>query len=341
MTRGAALGEALLVTLGTPPTWLLALAVFLLRGGLLLVLLPIVAVPSPVGLGNLLAPLLMTVVFQGISVEVAALLGVALLVTLAWIVVGGLAACTLEADGIRIVAAETGPHPRPGTGAAGLDSEGPEDAADAAETEAAGTSLEARQYLVAARMLVARIVAHVPTGVVAIVGAARFVTVAYGELTSPLDVTTPIVVRVLLGAPEAVAAVGLVWAAGEIVGGLAARRVVLDGAPAGEALRDALQTVVRRPLAVVARFVVPLLALVAVLLPSIFAAAGAWTLVRASMGPADGAVAATAAVLLFVTLWLVGLLLIAVTAAWRSAVWTVGHGDRSPVRTPRQAVPPG
>lgn len=336
MIRGAALGEALLVTLGAPTTWLLALAVFLLRGGLLLVLLPIVAVPSPVGLGNLLAPLLMTVVFQGISVEVAALLGFALLATLAWIVVGGLAACTLEAEGIRIVAGEAEPHPDPRAATARF--EGDDDAVAAA---AADTATETHQYRLAARVLIARIVAHLPTGVVAILGAARLVTVAYRELTSPLDVGTPIVVRVLLGAPEAILAVGLVWAAGEIVGGLAARRIVLDGAPSGEALRDALRTLVRRPVPVVVGFALPLGALVAVMVPSIFAAAGAWTLVRASMAPLDGAVAATGAVLLFVTLYLVGLLLVAVTVAWRSAVWSVGHRDRRAGTASGGAVPRG
>ena len=70
MRLGAALTGALLTTLATPLTWPLALATFLLRGGFLLVLLPIVVLPSPVGLGNLLAPILMTVVFQGMSVEV-------------------------------------------------------------------------------------------------------------------------------------------------------------------------------------------------------------------------------------------------------------------------------
>ena len=45
---------ALLVTLATPATWPLALATFLVRGGVILVLLPIVVLPTTVGLGNTL-----------------------------------------------------------------------------------------------------------------------------------------------------------------------------------------------------------------------------------------------------------------------------------------------
>ena len=56
MTRGAALTRALLATLATPVTWPLALAAFLLRGGILVFTLPILVLPTPVGLGNVLAP---------------------------------------------------------------------------------------------------------------------------------------------------------------------------------------------------------------------------------------------------------------------------------------------
>ena len=79
MSRGAALAGALLATLATPATWPLALAAFLVRGGLLVVVLPIVVLPSPVGLGNLLAPTLMTVVFRGVSVGVVVIVGLVVL----------------------------------------------------------------------------------------------------------------------------------------------------------------------------------------------------------------------------------------------------------------------
>ena len=72
VSRGAALSGALLVTLASPATWPLALAGFLLRGGLIVVALPILVLPTPVGLGNVLAPTLTAFVFGGVSVELVA-----------------------------------------------------------------------------------------------------------------------------------------------------------------------------------------------------------------------------------------------------------------------------
>lgn len=309
MSRGAALTGALLATLATPATWPLALATFLLRGGVLVVVLPIVALPSPVAFGNALAPTLMTVVFRGVSVDVAVIIGLVGLAVLAWIVVGGLAAATLEAEAARLVARD-------------------EDQTEAdRSTSGHDPIVGAGHRRVATGILVARLAAHVPTGLALIWGSARLVAVAYRELTSPLDVTSPIVLRVLRGAPEVIAVIVVLWMAGEGVGALAARRIVLGGAGVARAIRDAILAIARRPFAVLADFLVPTAALALVLLPSTLAAAGGWGLVRAAMRSRDDPSGATLAVVLFVFLWLVGLVLIAVTAAWRSAVWSVAYRD--------------
>lgn len=308
MSRGAALTGALLTTLETPQTWPLALAVFFLRGGLLLVVLPILVLPSPVGLGNVLAPTLMTVVFRGPSVELVVLAGLMMVAILAWLVLGGLAAATLEAEASTMVCPDG-------------------DFADTARPlPEAPPDAEVRQRRIAPRILTARFVAHGPTLVALVWGASRLVNVAYRELTSPFDVATPIVLRVLRGAPDAIAAIVLLWMAGEIVGGLAARRIALGGLGVASALRDAAAGIAGRPLVVLLEFWLPTVVLVLVLLPSTIAATAAWQLVRAALGADGNPFGATIAVILFVTLWLVGLLLIAVVAAWRSAVWSVAHG---------------
>ncbi len=67
MTRGAALSSALLATLAEPATWALALAAFLIRGGIILVALPVVVLPTPVGIGNVVAPVLNTIAFGQVS----------------------------------------------------------------------------------------------------------------------------------------------------------------------------------------------------------------------------------------------------------------------------------
>ena len=305
MKPGAALTGALLATLASPATWLLGLATFLLRGGLVLVALPIVVLPSPVGLGNLLAPILMTVVFGGLSVEVAAVATLSALSIVTWLFVGGVVAATLEAEAARLVAGD--------------------EAASGAPADVAWDDRARSERIVAARVLVVRVLAHAPTGAAVIWAALRLVQVAYRELTSPDDVTQPIVLRVLAGAPEAAVLLLIAWTAGEVVGGLAARRIVLDGSGVAGALRDAVRATVRHPVGILVSFAVPLAGLVLVLVPSTLAATVAWSAVRVAMRSPAELVVGTLTVLLFVSLWIVGLLLIAVTAAWRAAVWSVAH----------------
>ena len=305
MKPGAALTGALLATLASPATWPLGLATFLLRGGFVLVVLPIVVLPSPVGLGNLLAPILMTVVFGGLSVEVAAIATLSALSIVTWVFVGGMVAATLEAEAARLVAGD--------------------DAVSGVAFDLGWDDLARSERIIAARVLVARILAHAPTGSAVIWATLRFVDVAYRELTSPDDVTLPIVLRVLAGAPEAAVPLLVAWTTGEVVGGLAARRIVLDGSGIAGALRDAVRATVRHPVGILVSFVVPLTGLVLVLVPSTLAATVAWSAVRVAMRSPAELVVGTLTVLLFVSLWIVGLLLIAVTAAWRAAVWSVAH----------------
>ncbi len=305
--RGGLIARALLVTLAVPTTWALAVAAFLLRGGFLVVLLPIVVLPSPVGLANILAPMLTDVAFRGLSGELVAGLGLVVVVLAACVVVGGLIAALLEAEAIRL--------------AVSADDE------DADAAASAGARPDARSSVthVAARILGARIVAHLPTVAAMTVGSVVLVTIAYRELTSPVDVATPIVIRVLRGAPEAVAAVVAIWMLGEILGGIAARRIVNGGAGIRLALREACIELIRHPATVLLRSLVPTAALVLVLVPSILAASAAWAIVRIALRSGLDPMA-TPAVVLFVGVWTVGLLLIGITSAWRGAVWSVGYG---------------
>ncbi len=74
MSLGGILGTALLVTLTRPATWLVALAGFLIRGGIVWFLIPIVALPTPVGLANALGPSIVEFVFGGLTLGVVLLL---------------------------------------------------------------------------------------------------------------------------------------------------------------------------------------------------------------------------------------------------------------------------
>ena len=305
MTHGAALTGALLATLVNPATWPLALAAFLVRGGIVLVLLPIVVLPTPVGLGTALAPMLTAVAFGSVSTgEVILAVGLWIAVV-AWLVLGGWIAAALEIGGIRLVAAD-----------------------EDVRSVASGVTAIRGGGRPAVRVLAARLLAFIPLAIVLVLGAIRVVFVAYRELTSPLDVSTPIAVRVVLAAPEVVVAVVAAWMAGEIVGGLAARRIVLEGGGVRAALRSAVILSVRQPLSTLVRFWLPTGALVLVLVPGALAAASGWAAVDGVLASPPGPAAVFGTVALFVTLWGIGLVLVGVICAWRAAVWTVADVSR-------------
>ena len=171
----------------------------------------------------------------------------------------------------------------------------------------------------------ARLVAHAPLLIALAWGSVRLVSVAYRELTSPFDVVTPIAIRVLRETPEVVAAVILTWMIGEIVGAMAARRIVLDGEGIGRALAGAIGTAVRQPIPTLARFWGPALVLLIVLVPAAVAAATAWTAAADVLDAADDPLTVVLAIVGLVLLWTVGLLLLSVVCAWRAAVWTVAE----------------
>jgi hypothetical protein len=310
VSRGATLVGALLATFAAPATWALSLAAFLARGGIVLIALPIVVIPTPVGVGNVVGPSLISVAFGSVTSQVAVAAGVLAGAFLAWIVIGGWLAALLEAESARIVARDED--------LVALSSP----AVRAASERFTASGRGRARAVEAGRILVARSIAYLPLVAALAWGATRLVMVAYRELTNPLDVAAPIVVRVLGGAPDAVAAIVLAWVAGEIVGALAARRIVLVGDGVVAALRAAIGSVVREPLSTIGRWAVPSAVLVVVLAPSMVTAGLTWTAVRSAAATTDP-IALFATVLVFVALWLVGLLLVAVACAWRAAVWTV------------------
>jgi hypothetical protein len=302
MRRGAGLVAALSVTIARPSTWALALGAFLLRGGMVLVVLPIIVLPTPVGIGNLLAPALTSIslgVFPVGLVVAAVGLGIGFAV---WLVVGGWLAAALEAEGARIVAA-------------------------AMHVAHEGLPRTHRRRE-ATRILAVRLACLAPLALVLAIGTVRIVLVTYMELVLPSDATTSIAIRVVRDAPDVPIVVALVWMAGEIVAAIAVRRVVLAGDRVVDSLRAAVGRSVRHPMPALARFWLPLLGFAAVLIATVFLVSTAWRAVGdalAGMRDPAGLLAAFLTVGVLVTLWLVGLLVIGVATAWRAAVWTVAE----------------
>jgi hypothetical protein len=321
VNRGAALTGALLVTLAAPATWPLALAAFLLRGGVVIVALPIVVLPTPVGLGNVLAPSLTTIALGGLSTELLLWVVAIGLLVVAWVVASGLLAAILEAEAARIVAVHEEVAPSDGVRVR-------QHAADELP-DGLTTRVAPRRRVEAGRVFLARVLAHLPLGLALIWGTARLVAVTYRELTNPADVDTPLVWRVLLASPEVVLAILVTWTIGQALGAIAARRVVLARSDVPLALRDACLTLLRRPHMVLTDFWLPTLALALALAPSALAAASAGNVVREAMTSPGEPIRLGLAVVLFVSLWGVGLALTAVICAWRAAVWTVAFGEAS------------
>jgi hypothetical protein len=109
---------------------------------------------------------------------------------------------------------------------------------------------------------------------------------------------------------------------GETLGAMAARRVILRGDGARAALRASIRRLVAAPRRPLALAVISSVALVAVVAVTAIAAGVAWDGLRATLAagePAPG----MALVVVFVALFAGGLVLIALAAAWRSAIWTV------------------
>jgi hypothetical protein len=98
---GATSVAALLAVLERPVTWVLGLVGFLVRGGWLIVLAPIVVLPTAVGIANVVAPLVEDIAFGRRTDEVITAGAIALSVALVWLIGGGLLAAAAEVECVR------------------------------------------------------------------------------------------------------------------------------------------------------------------------------------------------------------------------------------------------
>jgi hypothetical protein len=291
---GATLSGALLAVLARPSTWPLALLGFLVRGGWLLIAAPIVVVPTPVGLANVIAPLLEDIAFGRRTAELIALAVVVFAIVVVWLIGGGLIAAVVEAEGARRIADEEGIPWRPGP--------------------------------TAWRILATRLIADVPLAIGATWAVIRIVNVAYRELTVPSDVTAPAAWRIVAGAPDAFAILLLTWFFGEIVGAIGARRIVLQADGVGGALRGGLRRLIREPVRMIVLGLAGTLSLLVVLLVTGLAVGATWNALGDALSIGGASPATALLVLLFVALFSGGLVLLGLVCAWRAALWTLDVG---------------
>ncbi|HEX5012530.1 MAG TPA: hypothetical protein VFV72_00115 [Candidatus Limnocylindrales bacterium] len=313
MTRRAAFLAAILVAIGRPTLWFMALATFLLRGGIVLVVLPIITLPSVLGLSNAFAPILLPLALG--RFEPALLLGPAavVVVLLAWLIIGG-----------RL--------------AAGIDVALARDAADAAIDEGVGGegSLPPGGSVSAVgwRVVAIRLVAWLPLAIALGIGLARIVQVTYLELTRPVDVLTPLIVRVAAESTSQLGLIVVAWALGEVVGGVATRRAALTTTRYGNALGWAIRTSASSPLSWLVPWVGTTILVALVMAPTLAAASFAWTkAVDALSDRLFEPVATMLTMLAFVAIWLAAIVLSGVALAVRSTVQTFEHVRRHALET--------
>lgn len=281
---------SLVATLVRPEWWAMALAAFLIRGGFVLIVLPLISLPSVAAIATAVAPTVESLVIGGETLQ-GALLGAAGLVVL----LGALSAFGLAGAWLDLALAH--------------------EVANDEELE-----LDWRPVRESIRQaFVIRLVAHLPTAVALAYAAIRIVAVAYDELLSPGDATVPLVARIFERAPDAAAIVVLAWLAGETVGALAVRR-----ASAGSPTRAALAASIRQVLRLrgLATFGLTTAALVGVGVPFALAVGRAWDHLRTYLLEQVDVLPLAAAMVLLVGTWVLGLSILGAGLAWRASAWT-------------------
>lgn len=294
----AVMQASLLAALARPVWWAIALAAFLVRGGIVLVVLPIVSLPTTAALTNALAPTVSDVLLGGPSPSLV-LVGT-LLVTGAIVAFYALAFAGSWLDLALLRETASDPELELGWSAANRS---------------------------ATLGMAVRIAAHLPTVLAIGYASVRVVQVLYGEFTSPGDTTTPLALRVLGQALDATLAVGIAWLLGEAIGGLTVRRVAAGEPIAPAFVRSIRQVASPRGLATLAATT---LALVGLLAAFLLVVSTAWEGARTALLDGRDAVTALSALFLLVSTWVLGIAVLAALLAWRATVWTVQVAPRAP-----------
>lgn len=295
---------ALVVTLVRPLSWAVGLAGFLAGGGVLLVTLPVMVLPTPTGVQNALGGPVSTLVFGTPSALLVVLVAAGVASTLLIAVAGVVAGAWAERQGVALALEAAGdegilPGAPPPVGAA--------------PTPMPGT----------ARVAVVRALSLLPVVVVALLAWPSLYDAAYRELVLPDDLSTPLPLRVIRGVPAPLAAVALAWVLADTAGAVAVRRLLIGRRPVLVAWLLGWADLVRRPLRLFGTAIVGILVLGILVAPAMLAALTGWARVREVALDGRDPAAMLVAVAIWVAIWLGGLVLAGVGAAFRAAAYTL------------------
>jgi hypothetical protein len=292
-----------------PRLWVFALLAVLARGGLVALVVPMLVLPTFVGLSNTVGPTSVTAAgpTPRLIAMVATWLGVAL-----GAIVGG----TLIAAGAEVALHRATVAP----GADGPLGEVPGGVIAPIVPSSRGTVL---------RVAAVRLVLLLPVAIALATAVPAWVQVAYRELLLPTDLAVPLPVRVIAGAPLPAAVVVAVWLAAEVLGGLAARRIALHGSSVAGALRAAASDVARAPAPALLTLTVAIGGTLLFLVPAVVVVGVAWDHARFALVDGGDAAGVIVATLVLVAAWAGCLVVAGIAAAWRSLLWTAELARRA------------
>ena len=289
------------------PRWLvISLAGFLVRGGVLLLLVAIVQLPTTAAIANIFGPTLVGFVFGGVSEGFLVLVGSAVGVLAAWLILGGLAGAIVDLGLIR-------------------------SAASSEDLDGIFEPGSSRPWAAT----VARLLAHLPTAAVVAVGASPLVDATYQELIHPGDPTISVPVRVIMRVPLVVGGLVIAWLLGETVGGLAARHLAW-GASLRRALLRAVWSLIQ-PVGLLV-LVVTTSAVVGAAALGWVALALAYELMRLVVRQGQPAPVLVVGFVLLSMAWFGAIWILSLATAWRSTAWTYAVARHL---RPRTIAPPG
>jgi hypothetical protein len=308
---GTVVTGAFVVTLLRPVSWALGLLGFLAGGGIVLVAWPILVLPTPTGLQNALGGPVSSLVFGAPTTGLLLLIVGAIAGGVGLVVGGTIVGAWAERQGIAVVL-------------------------EAAADDALGPpSPDLWGAPGALHVAVVRLLALAPVAIVAALAWRPLYDATYRELILPRDLVTPLPIRVLGEVPWQVLGVAAVWLLADAAAAVGVRRLVLERRPVFTAWLLGWADLVRRPHRVIPTALVGAGLLVALVGPAMVAAAIGWSRVRAILVDGRDPVIAAGAILVWVSIWLGGLVLAGVGAAVRGAAWTL----EMPVRPAPAAAP--
>lgn len=315
MPWGSVLLGALVVAFVRPAAWPVALAGFLARGGVILMLLPVLAIPTPTGVANAVGGPVSSFLFGTPSSSLVAMLVLLVGLAAVLLVIGAAIAGWSERNGILHalrVAADEGFVP-PATGSV-----------------AGGGGI--------ASLAALRLLGLVPPALALAVSAPVLYDAAYRELVLPDELRSPLALRILRDVPGTVLMVAAAWLVADAAASLSIRRLVLERRSTASAWIAGWLGLIRRPVRVVATALATDALTLLLMVPAVVAGAMAWERVRDLLREDRDPLAIVVAVVLFVAVWLGGLVLAAVAAAFRGAAWTfeVVRVSRPPAAEPQE-----